>query len=81
MKRAPVRPSPWVQGIEPMHTATELSVTLSADLLQHLRSESQRLDVPLEWLVASIVADTLEVSEAEAAVVESPACWEPAVAC
>ena len=42
-----------------MKTAPELAVTLSFDLLRHLREESRRLDVPLEWLIAGLVADTM----------------------
>jgi hypothetical protein len=43
-----------------MNAAPEFSVTLSAPLFAHLRAEARRLDVPLEWLVAALVADTLE---------------------
>ena len=46
-----------------MMTASELAVTLSADLLKHLRDEAQTLGVPLEWLVASLVVDTLDETE------------------
>ncbi len=42
---------------------SEVAVTLSADLYDHLATESRRLSVPLEWLVASIVADTMEDEE------------------
>lgn len=62
-----------------MNAGPELSVTLSAELLEHLRSEAQRLDIPLDWLVASLVVDTLE----EAGAAEStPGAdrWEPALA-
>jgi len=38
----------------------ELSVTLSPELLQALEDEAQRLGVAIEWLVASLVVDTLE---------------------
>jgi hypothetical protein len=38
----------------------EVAVTLSADLFAHLTAEAKRLDVPLEWLVASIVLDTVD---------------------
>ncbi len=41
----------------------ELDVTLSRDLLRHLRAEALRLDVPLEWLVAGLVADTMNEDE------------------
>jgi hypothetical protein len=35
-------------------------VTLSAELLGHLRGLAGVLEVPLEWLVAGIVCDTIE---------------------
>jgi hypothetical protein len=35
-------------------------VTLSAELLGHLRGLAGVLEVPLEWLVAGIVCDTVE---------------------
>lgn len=38
----------------------EFSVTLTPALYQHLKAESERLDVPLEWLVASLVLDSIE---------------------
>jgi len=43
-----------------MIAAPVLSVTLSSDLMRHMRAESRRLGVPLEWLVASMVVDTME---------------------
>jgi len=43
-----------------MQTRSEISVTLSNELLNHLRAEAQSLHVPLRWLVASLVCDTLE---------------------
>ncbi len=43
-----------MNGVDP-----GLSVTLSVSLYKHLCSESIRLDVPLEWLVASLVVDTM----------------------
>jgi hypothetical protein len=43
-----------------MNAATELAVTLSAGLFDHLCAEALRLDVPLEWLVAGLVADTMD---------------------
>ncbi len=46
-----------------MFTVPELCVTLSAELYESLRAESYRLDVPLEWLVASLIVDTMEGSE------------------
>ena len=38
----------------------ELAVTLSPALLKHLRAESRRLGVALEWLIAGLVADTID---------------------
>ena len=46
-----------------MPNAPEVDVTLSIDLIRHLRSESRRLSVPLEWLVAGMVADTIDRGE------------------
>jgi len=43
-----------------MQNRSELSVTLSDELLVHLRRQAQSLHVPLRWLVASLVCDTLE---------------------
>jgi hypothetical protein len=42
-----------------MSRTPEFEVTLSPALLTHLAAESRRLDVPLEWLVASMVLDTI----------------------
>ncbi len=52
-----------------MIAPSELAVTLSNDLLDHLRDEARRLEVPLEWLVASLVVDTMDVED------EEP-CWK-----
>jgi hypothetical protein len=43
-----------------MKTHSEIVVTLSDDLLVSLRAQAQELKVPLKWLVASLVCDTLE---------------------
>jgi hypothetical protein len=43
-----------------MSNRCKISVTLSGELLDHLRSECQRLHVPLNWLVAGLVLDTSE---------------------
>lgn len=37
-----------------------VTVTLSNELFQALLVESERLGVPLEWVVASLVADTID---------------------
>ena len=43
-----------------MNTRSELEVTLSAKLLDRLRTEAKRLGIPVEWLVASLVVDTVD---------------------
>ena len=45
-----------------MRNNTEVSVTLSGELINHLRWQAQRLHVPLKWLVASLVVDTSETA-------------------
>jgi hypothetical protein len=42
--------------------ASQVRVTLSEDLLDHLRRIAQQKHVPLRWLVAGLVYDTLERS-------------------
>lgn len=51
---------PIVEGDLTMKRAAELSVTLTAELYNRLVAESRELDVPLAWLVASLVVDTIE---------------------
>ncbi len=70
-----------------MKAEPELNVTLSAELLDHLRAESQRLEVPMEWLVASLIVDTLDEAGVEPPTSptlrtsrRSPSDWEPALA-
>jgi hypothetical protein len=46
-----------------MKTHSEIVVTLTADLLQSLRTQSQELKIPLKWLVAGLVCDTFEPAE------------------
>jgi hypothetical protein len=43
-----------------MSANAEIAVTLSSELWHHLVQEATRLRVPFEWLVAGIVADTIE---------------------
>ena len=43
-----------------MSYAPEVAVTLSIELLRHLRDESRRLEIPLEWLVAGLVCDSFD---------------------
>ena len=50
-----------------MSTANEVAVTLTAELFDRLRDEATRLGVPLEWVVASLVADTLDADRLEPA--------------
>jgi hypothetical protein len=45
-----------------MQNNSEISVTLSGELINHLRSQAQQLHVPLKWLVASLVVDTSETA-------------------
>jgi hypothetical protein len=42
-----------------MTDATEVAVTLTPALFAHLSREAARLDVPIEWLVAALIADTV----------------------
>ena len=51
-----------------MNSTSELAVTLSAELLEQLKAEAETLGLPVEWLVASLVADTIDAEEE----------WEPA---
>ncbi len=60
-----------------MNTSNELEVTLSADLYRRLRQESRRLSVPLRYLVASVVLDTIEDVEPRTT---RDDCSEPALA-
>jgi len=50
-----------------MNMTPEVSVTLTAELFDQLSAEANQLDVPLEWLVASLVADTIDEEEPEPA--------------
>ena len=43
-----------------MNIAAEVSVTLAPDLYKLLRAESRKLGVSIQWLVASLVVDTME---------------------
>ncbi len=40
-----------------------LAVTLSAELFELLTAEARTLGLPLEWLVASLVVDTVDHEE------------------
>ncbi len=43
-----------------MDAKPSLKIVLSDDLLSHLRKLAQREHVPLRWLVAGLVCDTIE---------------------
>ena len=43
-----------------MDASPQVRVTLSDDLLNHLRQRAQEKHVPLRWLVAGLVCDTFE---------------------
>lgn len=43
--------------------ASELSVTLSPQLYDHFREEASRLGLPIEWLIASLIVDTVDEVE------------------
>lgn len=43
-----------------MDAAPQIMVTLSDELLTHLRKHAQEMHVPLRWLVAGLVCDTFE---------------------
>jgi hypothetical protein len=52
--------APVVERSITMITEPSLAVTLSAELFELLTSEARKLGLPLEWLVASLVVDTVE---------------------
>ena len=43
-----------------MTNTAGVEVTLSSELLRHLRAEAKKLGVAIEWLIASMVVDTAE---------------------
>jgi hypothetical protein len=46
-----------------MKTSPEICVTLSDELMESLRAQSQELKIPLKWLVAGLVCDTIDPAE------------------
>jgi len=50
-----------------MNRDSSLAVTLSAELLARLKAEARKLGLPVEWLVASLIVDTVEPSPVGAA--------------
>ena len=43
-----------------MKTHSEIAVTLSDELLERLRAQAQELEIPLKWLVAGLVCDSID---------------------
>ncbi len=43
-----------------MNITNDISVTLAPELYNLLRAESRKLGVSIQWLVASLVVDTIE---------------------
>lgn len=43
-----------------MEAKTEIRVTLSDALMKQLRKEAEAIHVPLQWLVAGLICDTVE---------------------
>jgi hypothetical protein len=60
-RRDSVGRGPFVGQTPRLHAdeAPQVRVTLSVDLLNHLRTESQSRHIPLRWLVAGLVCDTM----------------------
>jgi hypothetical protein len=52
-----------------MTSTSEVAVTLTPELFAHLQAEADLLGLPMEWLVASIVADTFDEPADEPALV------------
>lgn len=46
-----------------MKTRPEIAVTLSDELLESLRTQAEELKVPLKWLVAGLICDTIEAQD------------------
>ncbi len=45
-----------------MPTNSEIRVTLSDELLDELQAQARILRVPLRWVIASLVCDTIETT-------------------
>ena len=45
-----------------MKTSPKIVVTLSDELMASLKAQAAELKIPLKWLVASLVCDTIEPS-------------------
>jgi hypothetical protein len=46
-----------------MKTKSEILVSLSDELFDCLRAQAQELHIPLKWLVAGLVCDTIDPLE------------------
>ncbi|MHC5539354.1 hypothetical protein ACYOEI_14140 [Singulisphaera rosea] len=51
-----------------MNALSEVAVTLAPELLDRLRSEAAGLGLSLEWLIASLIVDSLDEADLPAAV-------------
>jgi hypothetical protein len=49
-----------------MNPTPEIAVTLAPELFARLKAEAGALGIPLEWVVASLVVDTMERTAADA---------------
>jgi hypothetical protein len=47
-----------------MQVRSEIAVTLSDELLDVLQAQARLLRVPLRWVIASLVCDTIETAAA-----------------
>ena len=45
-----------------MHSTSQVFVTLSPDLLRHLCELARTQDVPIQWIVAGLICDTIDTS-------------------
>jgi predicted urease superfamily metal-dependent hydrolase len=43
-----------------MHSTSQVFVTLSPDLLRHLCELARTQDVPIQWIVAGLICDTID---------------------
>lgn len=46
-----------------MNALSEVAVTLAPELLDRLRSEAAGLGISLEWIVASLIVDSLDEAD------------------
>jgi hypothetical protein len=49
-----------------MHSTSQVFVTLSPNLLRHLCELARTQDVPIQWIVAGLICDTIDTSPASA---------------